>query len=299
MTTFRTARPQDGPALRALWQAVFPDAAHVVPLYERDPGRAGRTFLACEDETPVAVVYWLPRPVRGLAGEARRVGCVSSVATLPRARGQGLVRHLLGLAAASMTAAGCAWSLLFTGTPGVYPDWAVFDRVHVRGTFAAASPPAPGWTVTEVSLAEWPLLADLHTRHDADRPLTTVRAPDDWVARVPVWYGDQQILLASHRNTPMAYAVLDWRTATVTEFAAPTDDAAVALFAAVARLATQRQVTSGRLLAPPPATVGALFGEWATGHERTGMARPLRADPGEVRAIVEAPAAVHWTADYF
>lgn len=296
MTSFRTADASDGPALRALWREVFPSATHVVPLYEQDPGRADRTFLACEGDTPVAVVYWLPRPVRGLAGTVHRVGCVSSVATLPRARGQGLVRHLLGLAAESMTEADCAWSLLFTGTPGVYPDWTVFDRVHVRGTFAAVVAPRPEWKVAEVSLAEWPLLADLHTRHNANRPLTTVRTPGDWAARVPVWYGDHQILLASHHDVPMAYAVVDWRTASVTEIAVTSDDAAVALFEAVARHAAERNLASGRLLAPPDPAVAALFDEWSIGHEQTGMARALRTDPVH---IVAAPEAVHWTADYF
>ena len=291
MTSFRTARAADGPALRALWRRVFPDAPHVVPLYEQDPGRADRTFLACEGDAPVAVVYWVPRPVRGLAGTVHRVGCVSSVATLPRARGQGLVRHLLGMAVESMD---CAWSLLFTGTPRVYPDWTVFDRAHVRGTFAAARPVRDGWTVTEAGLDEWPVLADLHTRYNADRPLTTVRTPDDWAARVPVWYGGHQILLVSLDGTPMAYAVLDWPA--VVEFAAVSDAAAVALFEAVARHAAVRNVVSGRLLAPPIPAVTALFSEWVTGHEQTGMARALRTDPA---GIVAAPAAVHWTADYF
>ena len=291
MTTFRTATAADGPALRALWRTVFPAAAHVIPLYEQDPGRADRTFLACQDDVPVAVVYWVPRPVRGLAGEVHRVGCVSSVATLPMARGQGLVRRLLAMAVESMD---CAWSLLFTGTPGVYPDWTVFDRVHVRGTFAAPRPARNGWTVTEVGLAEWPLLAGLHTRHNANRPLTTVRTPEDWQARVPVWYGGHRILLARFHGTPMAYVVLDGPT--VVEFAAVSDDAAEALFEAVARDAAAGNVSSGRLLAPPIPAVSALFGEWSTGHEQTGMARALRTDPGP---IVSAPAAVHWTADYF
>lgn len=298
MTTFRTARPEDTPALRSLWHTVFPDADHVVPLYEQDRGRAARTFLACDGETPVAVVYWLPRPIRDLTGAARRVGCVSSVATLPRARGQGLVRHLLTLATTSMTAAGCAWSLLFTATPAVYPNWTVFDRVTVHGTFARPSP-QPGWTTREASLSEWPVLAGLYTRHNAARPLTTSRTCDDWTTRVPVWYAEHQILLASHHDTPTAYAIIHWPTATVTEYAAPTDADAAALFTAVARAASDRQVTAGRLLAPPPSTIGELFTTWTTAHDHTGLARPLTAGATEVRSIVEAPTAVHWTADYF
>ena len=300
MIEFRTG--DGGPALHALWQRVFPEASHVVPLYAQDPGRAERTFLAYDEDGPVAVVYWLPRQVHGVGGEVHRVGCVSSVATLPRARGRGLVRHLLATAVESMTAHGCAWSLLFTGTPAVYTGWTVFDRVHVRGAFAGGAPPRPGWSVTEVGLDVWPVLAELHARER--RPLTTVRTPEDWAARVPVWYGQgHQVLLVRHRGGPAAYAVTDWRTGDVVEFAVAAPDAAQPLFEAVARQAALREVAAGRLLAPPdPVVAGALpglFATWSTGAERTGMARPLHSGPERVRAVVEAPSAVHWTADYF
>lgn len=298
MIEFRTG-DGGGPALRALWRQVFPEAGHVEPLYSLDPGRAERTFMACDGDEPVAVVYWLPRQVRGVGGEVHRVGCVSSVATLPRARGQGLVRRLLATAVESMTAHGCAWSLLFTGTPRVYTGWTVFDRVHVRGSFAGAVPPRPGWSVTSVGLDEWPVLAELHAREH--RPLTTVRSSEDWVARVPVWYGrGHEILLVRERGVPVAYAVVDWSAGDVVEFAAVSSDAALGLFEAVARKAAERRVAEGRLLAPPdPEVLPALFGTWSTAVERTGMARPLHSGPDQVRAVVEAPAAVHWTADYF
>lgn len=289
MIEFRTARPADGEALHALWRRVFPDAGHVIPLYEQDPGRASRTFLACQGDAPLAVVYWLPRQVRGV-GEVHRVGCVSSVAALPEARGQGLVRRLLAMAVESMTAEDCAWSLLFTGTPEVYRDWTPFDRVHVRGTFAE---PRPG-EATEADLADWPVFAAIHARHNENRPLTTVRSPHDWTERVPLWYGrGHQILTVADR----AYAVVDWRTGDIVEIALADDNAAVPLFQAVAREARKRNVSAGRLLAPPDPAVDALFGTWSTGHEQTGMARPLHLD--RVRAIVEAPTAVQWTADYF
>ncbi|GAB1511304.1 GNAT family N-acetyltransferase [Actinophytocola sp. KF-1] len=295
MIEFRTG--DGGPALHALWRQVFPDAGHVAPLYGQDPGRADRTFLAYDGDGPVAVVYWLPRQVRGLGGAVHLVGCVSSVATLPRARGQGLVRRLLAMAVESMTAHGCAWSLLFTGTPGVYAGWTVFDRVHVRGTFAAGAPERPGWTAGSARLDAWPVLADLHAR--SPRPLTTVRSPEDWVARVPVWYGrGHEILLVREHGTPVAYAVADWRTGDVVEFAAR-PDATRPLFEAVARAAGRRGVAAGRLLAPPEAALPALFATWSPEVDRTGMVRPLHSGAEEVMAVVTAPAAVHWTADYF
>lgn len=45
--------------------------------------------------------------------------------------------------------------------------------------------------------------------------------------------------------------------------------------------------------------LGVLFDTWSTGHDETGMARPVHLAAVQVRAIVEAPAAVQWTADYF
>lgn len=301
MIEFRTG--DDGRELRALWRQVFPDATHVVPLYERDPGRADRTFVACDDRELLAVVYWLPRPVRGLAGEVHRVGCVSSVATRPEARGQGLVRRLLARAEESMTAAGCAWSLLFTGTPGVYTraGWTSFDRAHVSGSFAPARPARPGWSVTAADLDDWPVLARLHERHNAHRPLTTVRTADDWAGRVPVWYRRTcQVLLLSDHGTPAAYAVTDWHRGEVVEFALADATAAAPLAEALARQAGERNVRAGRLLAPPdPAVCDALFDTWSPVRDHTGMARPLHLPHERVRAIVEAPAAVHWPADYF
>lgn len=300
MIEFRTARADDDAALYELWGRVFPDAAHVAPLYAQDRDRTERTFLACDGDVPLAVVYWLPRQVRGQAG-VHRVGCVSNVATLPEARGQGLVRRLLALAVESMTAHDCAWSLLFTGTPGVYTGWTAFDRAHVRGSFA---PTRSGGHATEVDLGDWPVLAGIHARHNENRPLTTVRSPRDWTERVPLWYGPpHRILLVSKHNTPVAYAVLDGRDGDIVEIALADDDAAVPLFEAVAAHAQERNLPAGRLLAPADpvvhAALGSLFATWSIEREATGMARPVHIGHEEVRAIVEAPTAVHWTADYF
>ncbi|GLX10805.1 GNAT family N-acetyltransferase [Microbispora sp. NBRC 16548] len=305
MTEFRTVRADEAASLYALWERAF-GASHVVPLYEQDEGRLDRTFVAVDATGVLAVVYWLPRQVRDARSGVQPVGCLSSVATRPDARGRGLVRRLLATAADAMTAAGCAWSLLFTGTPGVYAGsgWRVFDRPRVDGRFAAGAPADAGWTAEPVGLGDWPVLAALHDRYDDRRPLTTVRSAGDWIGRVPVWYGPpHEILLVHERGTPMAYAVVDWSAGDVVEVALAGDGAAAPLLRAVAAEARARGVRSGRLRAPldPPvrAALPLLFEEWERRGERTGMARPLLLEEAEVRAVVEHPRAVHWTADYF
>ncbi|WP_182903631.1 GNAT family N-acetyltransferase [Microbispora sp. H10830] len=305
MTEVRTVRADEVASLYKLWARAF-TASHIVPLYEQDEGRLGRTFVAADATGLLAVVYWLPREVRDARGGVQRVGCLSSVATRPDARGRGLVRRLLATAADAMTAAGCAWSLLFTGTPGVYAGsgWRVFDRPRVDGRFAAAAPADPGWTVGPAGLGDWPVLAALHDRHDDGRPLTTVRSARDWTGRVPVWYGPpHEILLVREHGTPMAYAVVDWNAGDVVEVALAADRAAAPLLRAVAAEAGARGVRPGRLRAPldPPvrAALPLLFEEWERRGEQNGMARPLLLEEPEVRAVVEHPRAVHWTADYF
>ncbi|MGI5154834.1 GNAT family N-acetyltransferase [Microbispora sp. CA-102843] len=305
MTEFRTVRADETVSLYELWARAF-TASHIVSLYEQDEGRLGRTFVAADGTGVLAVVYWLPREVRDARGGVQRVGCVSSVATRPDARGRGLVRRLLAMAAEAMTAAGCAWSLLFTGTPGVYAGsgWRVFDRPRVDGRFAAVATLDAGWTAEPAGLGDWPVLAALHDRHDDRRPLTTVRSARDWTGRVPVWYGPpHEILLVQEHGTPMAYAVVDWSVGDVAEVALAAGPAAAPLLRAVAAEARARGVRSGCLHAPldPPvrAALPLLFEEWERRDEQTGMARPLLLQEAEVRAVVEHPFAVHWTADYF
>ncbi|XVQ84648.1 NAD(P)-dependent oxidoreductase [Microbispora siamensis] len=178
------------------------------------------------------------------------------------------------------------------------------------GRFAAAGALDAGWTAGPAGLGEWTVLdnwtvlAALHDRHDDRRPLTTVRSARDWTGRVPVWYGPpHEILLLHEHGTPMAYAVVDWSAGDVVEVALAAGRAAAPLLRAVAAEARARGVRSGCLRAPldPPirSALPLLFEEWERRDEHTGMARPLLLEEAEVRAVVEHPLAVHWTADYF
>ncbi|NUR24521.1 MAG: GNAT family N-acetyltransferase, partial [Catenulispora sp.] len=190
----RTATPADRDALYALWAACF-NAAHVVPLYETDPGRYGRTFVT---EDVSACVYYLPRRIRDGSGGSVLVGGVANVAAHPSVRGRGYVRELLEFAVEAMRADGCAWSLLFTGTPGVYKRWTPFDLQTVSGPLATPS----STSLRSVPVSD-PWLRQVHERYNATRPLSTVRDDEHWRLRVPLWYTD---VLANDAG----YAAVRW-----------------------------------------------------------------------------------------
>ncbi|MEV0587847.1 GNAT family N-acetyltransferase [Nonomuraea sp. NPDC050310] len=285
----RRATPADRGSLYALWAACFPGSAHVRPLYESDPGRYERTFVAGAPGAVVASVYYLPRAVRDGLGGVLRVGGVANVATLPEARGQGLARRLLEAACAAMTADGCAWSLLFTGTPEVYAGWESFSLPLVSGPLAPPVAGAP--PLRRAHAADRPELAALYERHNAGRPLTTVRDQAHWAVRVPVWYGEPVEVLVHSGG----YAAVRWSGdgLEVLEVAGET----ASVFASLTALAARRGVTRVRArVSWAESGLPYLLGEVRRESDRTGMARPLLADPAPV---VRAPGATHWPADYF
>ncbi|MEO3778370.1 GNAT family N-acetyltransferase [Micromonospora sp. B11E3] len=305
---FRPATPADVPSLHATWDEAFTDA-HVTQLYAHDPGRLPRTFVAVEAGTVVAAVYYLPRRVRNAAGGVDLVGGVANVATRVRARGRGHVRRLLDLALTAMAADGCAWSLLFTGAPGVYlsSGYRPFTLHHRSGRPAAAAPPPPGWTVQAGSEVDWAELAPVHAAFNAHRPLSTVRDAADWERRVPVWYAPPtRTLVARHDGRTAGYLVAQWSPehVRVLEVAAWPDrpDALRALFGAVARTAADRGVRhcTARLPADPEieAALPSLLTDPVTEADATGMVRPVHAAPDHLAAITGAPGAFHWPADY-
>ncbi|MFI6295567.1 GNAT family N-acetyltransferase [Nonomuraea sp. NPDC050790] len=278
----RTAVPGDRAALHALWAACF-DAPHLVPLYESDPGRYGRTFVVPGQDGLLACVYYLPRRVRDGRGGVLRVGGLANVATRPDARGQGHVRRLLAAAVAAMTADGCAWSLLFTGTPAVYSGWRAFELPLVSGPLAV-----PRGRCAPLRAAVPEELAPLHEAHNRRRPLTTVRDAAHWRVRVPLWYGE--LLRTDH-----AYAAVRWHAdeLEILEVAGDLET----LLPALAGEALRRGVGTARArLGWADPAVPYLLERVRRGVDGTGMARALLADPDPV---VRAPNAAHWPADYF
>ncbi|MFF3175882.1 GNAT family N-acetyltransferase [Streptomyces sp. NPDC057900] len=307
--TVSTATPADEPALAALWKRCF-DSPHLAALHALDPDRHRHTFVARNDEGEGidAVVVYVPRLIRDADGTPRRVGGIGSVATRPEARGQGLVRRLLVAAERTMTAEQCAWSLLFTGTPGVYRSsgWQEFASGYTEGTLATSSAPE-AFPVRAATARDAVEVAALHHAYNARRPLSSLRAPEDWAVRVPAWYGALEESLVA--RDPVSGALTGWIVARhagdcveVREFAGA-EACLGALFAAVGSRAAAAGLNRARVRIPVTPGVRAalpvLLADAGQVTEHVGMARPLHATAESVRATVTAPGAVHWYGDCF
>ncbi|WP_431031998.1 GNAT family N-acetyltransferase [Streptomyces sp. P6-2-1] len=306
-TTHRPAAEADEPALRALWAEVF-GPAPVAALWERDEDRHARTLVTTEGGRLVAALHFEPRPVRTAPeGAPARVACLGGVATLPGARGRGHVRRMLGLAVARMADDGCAWSLLFTGTPRVYEGagWTTYKAPAREGPLAAP-PRAPGG-VRVATAADLPALARLRTAYDATRPLTTVRTPADWHHRVPAWYppattttlvtSDGTGYLTLRHHTGPGTATLE-EAALADPADTPTLTRLLTAAAHHARLTGHHHARTHLPRALTPALPAFLATSRAV-PRRTGMTRPLTATPEEIRATVTARGAAHWYGDSF
>jgi len=299
----RTTVPNDEPALRALWATAFPAAPGLPDLYARDAGRYARTLVAADDDGSIdAVVHWQPRPIRDAGGGVDVVGCVGSVASAPRARGKGLIRRLLAMAIDDMTRHGCAWSLMFSGTPGVYTGsgWETFPAPFLRGVAG----PETAWGDRRVGTArpgDVAAMAAVHAAADANRPLTAVRSSDDWAHRFPHWYADPARVLATDDGD---YVVVRPDTGEVVELAyGPTRPYALpALLRAAGReLGGPGTVVTVNLPIDAALTraIGGVLTDVSTGCTHFGLARPIRSDRARVRATVTAPGAIHWPGDAF
>ncbi|MFE6979391.1 GNAT family N-acetyltransferase [Streptomyces sp. NPDC057682] len=305
----RTTTDADDPALDALWRRCF-EATHLGDLHALDPDRHRHTFVV---ETPGsdgidAVVVYVPRLIRDASGTPRRVGGIGSVATRPEARGRGLVKQLLAAAERTMTAEGCDWSLLFTGTPGVYrgSGWQEFARTYTEGALAAPSAPGP-LRVREASAEDTVEVTALHHAYNAGRPLSSLREPGDWAVRVAAWYRTAERPLVA--VDPASGALTGWIVAEhteervlVREFAGSGASLAPLLAAAGARGRAAGLTRARADLPDTPETAAALpalVDDPRRVTEHTGMARPLRATAASVLATVTAPGAVHWYGDCF
>ncbi|MGW4234440.1 GNAT family N-acetyltransferase [Streptomyces sp. NPDC004980] len=302
----RTTTTADDPALADLWQRCF-GASHIAALHALDPDRHQHTFVApnAVGDGIDAVVVYVPRMIRDAAGTPQRVGGIGSVATRPEARGQGLVRRLLVAAKHTMTAEQCAWSLLFTGTPGVYRSsgWQEFSNTYTEGRLAPSFS-AGRFRIRAATAQDAAEVAALHHTYNADRPLSSLRTPEDWAVRVPAWYGTIDRSLVA--QDPVSGALVGWVAAgyegeclEVREFAGAVE-CLESLFAAVGSRGRAAGLTRARVRIPDVrAALPALLADATQVTEHVGMARPLHATAESVLATVTAPGAVHWYGDCF
>jgi hypothetical protein len=258
--------------------------------------------VAGHDGAIGAVLHWQPRPIRNASGGVDVVGCVGSVASAPRARGRGLVRQLLTRAIDDMTRHGCAWSLMFSGTPGVYTGsgWETFPAPYLRGVAG----PETAWgepLVRPACAADLPAMIAVHAAANANRPLTTVRSADDWAHRFPHWYAPPVRVLATDDGD---YVVLRPEAGEVVELACSAGRPYA--LPALLRAAAHEAGGPGAVLtlhvpidAALTRAVGPLLRDVGTGRTEFGLARPICSDRARVRAVVTAPGATHWLGDAF
>lgn len=139
----RTATAADVPALTALWAAAF-DPPLAPDAWLADPRHLANTVIAQLDGAVVGSVYGVMKLLREDAGAVARVHAIGSVAVSEAARGRGVARTLMTASLAEADRRGAEWSLLFTGTPGVYAS-SGYEQIRMNRSHLAAV-----WTGCEV-----------------------------------------------------------------------------------------------------------------------------------------------------
>lgn len=182
------------------------DPGQVIPLWMRtwgytdfeflkrrigaDPAYMEHTFVAAlpDGEVLATVHYWL-FDLRDVEGRPRRVGCVSNVVTVEKARKQGHARRLMEMALDRMPRDGCEWTLLFTSEMGrtlyLQLGYRAYSLPYARGVLSGSSIPLTGsYTVTRSDLAPqpdyWQVIAPIYEAYNRDRPLTVARDAAYW-----------------------------------------------------------------------------------------------------------------------
>lgn len=306
MTEIRTAIAADEPGILAVWDDAFgePDMA---PRWRLDPNRRSWTLVAADGDDVLGAVYLVDQRRRSAHGRVARVLGLANVAVAGRARGRGLARALTDEAVAFGRRAGFDWSLLFTGTPGVYAPsgYRAFEqRRHRSGEVIAnahVSGRPPRLRSGGAELLTGPGVAALHDR-DADRPFTAVRDDLGW-RRAMSWYADSRVhLLDGADGLPRAYTVTRPAGEPALLEAAGERDALRALGDVIRSELRGAGVTTVSIELPEDGPADELVRRVVASPVRvaddTGMFHPLDADPDVVRETLEHPRAFHWTGDY-
>jgi len=305
MIAVRPATAADEPGILAVWDEAFgePDMA---PRWRLDPNRRSWTLVAADGDDVLGALYLVDQRRRSASGRIARVLGLANVAVAERARGRGIARALTDEAVAFGRRAGYDWSLLFTGTPGVYEPsgYRVFDQRRRR-----TAPIAPGASAGRptrlrtggADLLTRPGVGALHDR-DAERPLAAVRDELGW-RRAASWYAGTRVhVLDGTDGRPRAYTVTRTTGAPALLEAAGEAPALEALGAAVRDDLLRSGASTVSIEVPAGEPFDGLVAAIATDPvdepDRTGMFHPLDADPDAVLDTFDHPRAFHWTGDY-
>jgi len=126
MMTIREIRPEDHPALAALWQSVFRDPGVCAEEFLRFLPEMGSGAAAFEDSRVLGAAYMVTALHLHEGGKSRRCGYLYAVAVEPDARGRGLGAALSRAAAELGRARGAELICTWPAEPGLYP-W--YERV--------------------------------------------------------------------------------------------------------------------------------------------------------------------------
>lgn len=296
-----------------VWEEVFEVGQWLFDSLNR--GTTGRKWTHCgvavDDEGRiVSAVDLFMRQVRDANGQPVKVAAVGSVATLERARKQGLSGKLLERALDVMAEEQCAWSHLFTGTHHHYRRYGWFDaplRTRKGTLLRLDSDAIEGKVLSDDEKDE--SLNILKTWWEADnhsRPLTHVRTDLYWREAIRPRLGqgsihhNRRVILACESGEPCAYAVLevegDWAKVLETGGNHP------AALRSVARVLGEREVVFDLPFDEPWNEAIAIVARDVTEQEEPwSMARglPSGISDEEVRSIFGAPGAHHWQLDNF
>ena len=116
MIRYRSLQPAEEQQALDLWATMIGAPREVIGLpYWSDPLRLAHTRVAVTDRgVIIAAAHSCVRQIRDATGVPQLVAGIAGVATDHAYRGQGHARRLMEELIATMQAAGCRWSLLFT-----------------------------------------------------------------------------------------------------------------------------------------------------------------------------------------
>jgi ribosomal protein S18 acetylase RimI-like enzyme len=305
MAIYRTVTPEEVGNAVTLWDEVFGvGREYFETLLAGDgPDVHDRLLVAEEDGKFVSSVHVFLRRQRDLAGNARKVGAIGSVCTLPEHRGKGHSYALMAQAVDLMEAYGCDYSFLFTGVHNHYAKhgyWTLPTKAAI-GALGQKADPGPSPVAYDDAVGS---IEAIHRAFNQARPLTTVRVPENYrtnlrfrlgSARQTVWLEGGAYAVASRDGEEMN--VKEWG------FLPGCEADLLKIVPSIRAMAGDAGTV--RLFGPrDPASLAlwrGLAAEWRTEERPLSMVRSIagRISDDELRALFDEPTGTHWPADDF